>query len=232
MIALGINGLSRGELQLGALATARGESIIPLHLDPVARSHAVATWLEGWLGADCHLASPDDWFYAAQQSGQYSYPPTSETWIWSLPPAAALIALKQLGNACLKRHGVLRGVVLVPFLYQPEWFQHFRRVVDMYFFIPARATPFWPASMHEPLTVGLYLPLLQHRPWDWKHVSFVVPFCLSLSAMYKSGEASGGNILHEFWEASGWVAHMPAGLVCSLLQGTSWRRFLNILRER
>jgi hypothetical protein len=54
---------------------------------------------------------------------------------------AALIALEELGNARLKRHDSLRGLVLVPSLLRPEWFHCFRWTVDFYFFVPAGSIP-------------------------------------------------------------------------------------------
>ena len=232
MIRLGIDGLSRAKYHAGALCDAQEPGIIPLHLDPMARSPQIWPWLESWADGTLEIASPDDWFYRAQQGGEYTQPVHSKTWVWSLPPAAALHALEELGNGRLKRHDSLRGIVLVPALLRPEWFRRFRRAVDVYFFVPAGAIEAWPLSMHEPLTVGLYLPLLRHEPWDWRRVPFLVPFGRSLSALYKKGDTSGGSLLREFWEASSWIADMPERLVRDLLQNTSWRRFLNISADR
>ena len=232
MIETGIDGLSRGELHLGALALAKGSALLPLHLDPTQRSGSLKLWLRSWAGTDVNFASPKDWFHKAQQGGEHDYPQVSKTWVWALPPAAALCALEELGNGRLKRHNCLRGIVLVPGLLRPEWFRRFRRVVDFYFFAPAGAIDAWPKSMHEPLTIGVYLPLLRHDPWDWRRVPFLVPFGISLSALYKKGDSSGGNLLREFWEASNWIAHVPERLVRDLLSHSSWRRFLNMSRDR
>ena len=232
MIELGIDALSRGELQVGALAQATAAQVVPLHLHPLERSEDLVPWLSSWL-PEFTVALPDDWFYRAQEAGRYEFPiEPVKPWVWSLHPAAALIALEELGNARLKRHDVLRGVILVPSLLRPEWFRRFRRCVDFYFFIPAGSIPAWPASMHEPLTLGLYLPLLRFSPWDWKQVSFLVPFGLALSALYKARDPSAGNLLCEFWAASSWVAGMPERLVRDLLLHPSWRRFLDISRDR
>jgi hypothetical protein len=228
MISLGIDALSQGELQAGALAAATVDHVIPLHLQPLERSKSLTCWLSSWL-PNFSVASPDDWFYRAQESGRYvtSTRPLNP-WVWSLPPAAALMALEELGNARLKRHDLLKGVVLIPALLRPEWFRRFRRCVDFYFFIPAGSIPAWPASMHEPLTLGLYFPLLRFGPWDWKRVKFLVPFGIALSMMYKTGDPSAGNLLCKFWAASSWVAGMPERLVRDLLLHPFWQRFLDI----
>jgi hypothetical protein len=122
MIELGIDALSRGELHLGALADASLSRVIPLHLHPLERSEGLIHWLSSGLPA-FNVASPDDWFYQAQEGGRYDIPSQPlDPWVWTLPPAAALIALEELGNARLKRHDLLRGVVLIPSLLRPEWF--------------------------------------------------------------------------------------------------------------
>lgn len=232
MIAMGIDGASRGELHLGALAPHGRPQVVPLHLDPITRSPGLVTWVRFWAGEDACVATPEDWFYNAQQSGVYDYPFPTETWIWSLPPAAALDATEELGNGRLKRHEYLQGIVLVPNLLKPEWFRRFRRVVDFYFTIPAGVLPFWPACMHEPLTVGVYLPLLRFQLWDWRRVPFLVRFAYSMQAMCKEGDTSLGSTLREFWAACDWVANMPERLVRDVLCHDSWRRFLDISRRR
>jgi hypothetical protein len=155
-----------------------------------------------------------------------------QTWIWDLPPAAAIHALEELGNARLKRHGVLRGVVLIPQLLQPEWTRRFTRVVDFYFVIQAGAIPEWPDKMHEALTVGIFLPLLRCKPWCWRHVPFLVPLGRTLSGLYKEGDPTAGSILRKFWNVCGRIPYLPERLVCEVLQTTSWARFLGLSSER
>ena len=103
-----------------------------------------------------------------------------------------------------------------------EWHHHFHKNIDVYFMILAGGILEWPLCEYESLTIGLYLPLLHHRPWDWKQCSFMVLLGHSLSTMYKTGDSSGGCVLHKFWEASQWVASMPERLVCDLLLHPSW----------
>jgi hypothetical protein len=132
----------------------------------------------------------------------------------------------------LKRHHLLRGVVLVPGLMRPEWFRRFVRTVDVSFVLPAGSCPEWTTSMHEPLTVGIYLPLFRASPWDWRRVPFLVPFAREMSGMYKAGDTSGRDLLREFWASSGVISDMPFSMVSRLLQGNSWREFLGISSQR
>jgi hypothetical protein len=93
MIQIGIDALSRRERQVEALEKPISE-IIPLHLSPVERSPTLINWLQSWLGEKFFLAEPEDWFYRAQQSGEYSRPPEKKTWVWNLHPAAAIYAIE------------------------------------------------------------------------------------------------------------------------------------------
>jgi hypothetical protein len=164
MIEIGVDSLSRGEKHVGALA-ATPQSAAPLHLTPLQQSPTLETWLSTWVEGAFRVASPKDWFQDAQQMGTER---PEETWVWDLPPGAALTVLEELGTARLKRHERLRGIVIVPQLLQNEWRRRFCRIVDFYFVIPAGAIPEWPVAMHKALTVGLYLPLCRYRPWSWK----------------------------------------------------------------
>ena len=231
MIESGIDGLSRGELHVSSLGRAL-KTLLPLDQSPLERSPNLRDWLTDWLGPDYNIADPSDWFHAAHQAGSYELSSTTETWVWNLPPAAALHALEELGIARLKRHNLLKGVVLIPNLLAPEWMRRFTRIVDVHFIIPAGAIPEWPSSMHESLTIGIYLPLFRYCPWDWKRVPFLVPLGIALSSMHKSLDVEGRDILRKFWRACPGVATMPQRLVSDLLQSTSWRRFLSLPCER
>jgi hypothetical protein len=231
MIQSGIDGLSRGDLHLTALEKSI-QVLMPLHLSPTQRSPSLKNWLRSWLDADFSICSPKDWFHVAQQAGQWDTSIVSVTWVWDLPPAAAIHAIEELGVARLKRHNILRGVVLVPMLLHNEWFRRFIKTVDVYFTIPSGSIPEWPKEMHEPLTVGLYLPLFRHQPWDWKRVPFMVPFGSAMSTMHKESDSLTRDILRKFWNSSTRVAALPKRLVCDMLQNASWRRFLSISPDR
>ena len=50
------------------------------------------------------------------------------------------------------------GIVIIPVIMQPYWFNRFLKVTDIYLFIPAGSITEWPANMQEALTIGIYLP--------------------------------------------------------------------------
>jgi len=96
--------------------------LLLLHLSALECSPALRSWLQSWAGDGLFFASPRDWFYDAQQGGDYGVPQRDETWVWAPPPAAALSALEELGQGCLKRHNTLRGIVLIPTIMENEWY--------------------------------------------------------------------------------------------------------------
>ena len=74
MIAFGIDGLLRGELQIEALLHGGLSGILLLHLSAINHSPALKSWITSWAGDDLRFASPEDWFYTAQQAGDYTLP--------------------------------------------------------------------------------------------------------------------------------------------------------------
>lgn len=113
----------------------------------------------------------------------------------------------------------------------------FHRTVGWFLLLhPSWLIPAWPTStMHEPLTLGVYLPLMHFSLcWDWKQqVKFQVSFCVLLCQHGARHVTHQQEIfcMHEFWSASSWVARVPECLVCNLLLHPSWRLFLDILRN-
>jgi hypothetical protein len=221
MISQGTDGLSRGELQLGSLLDTSTQ-VVPLHLDPITRTKGgLSTWVWDWTGLDAKLlpvATPIDWMHQAHLPG---------SWIWTLPPAAALYALEELALARLKRGESVGAIVLIPSLMKPEWFRRFVRTVDIYFAIPV-GCPCWPADMHESLTVGLVFPLLRCEPWHWRRVPFMVGLGRALSAMHKTDYDAARDFLRKFWAARARAACLPKCVVRPLLLQPNYHPFLSL----
>jgi hypothetical protein len=165
MIEVGVDGLPCAELDVGEL-TNPTTIRIPMHLSHVQRNALLRTWISSWISEPPHFAEPHDWFEEAQQIHCHIVDPTYQVWIWDLPPTAALDALGELDNGCLKRHETLLGVVVIPLILKPDWCKRFVKTIDLYFFVPVGAIPAWPRSMYEGITIGLYFPLLRYEPWD------------------------------------------------------------------
>jgi len=220
VIEVGVDGLSRGELQLGALLSDDSQ-LVPLHLDPLARSPLLLDWIRGWTGmgpAELRVAAPVDWPHEAHQSGFH---------LWSLHPAAALYALEELGMARSKRQDTLGAVVVVPLLMSPEWMRRFTRTVDVYFTLPA-SSPCWGHAMHEGLIIGLVFPLLRFEPWHWRRAAFVVGLGRTLSSLHKTDFHAGRDLLRKFWAARTRAATLPESVVRGLLSKPCFHPFLRL----
>jgi hypothetical protein len=227
MIREGTDALSRGEVHARDLMNSVLHTV-PLNEAPCARFPLLREWVRSWAGEDVCFATPEHWFEEATQ--QHEYHEVTKTWVWDLPPAAAIHAIEELGMGRGKRHNVLRGIVLVPRLLKPEWFRRFARLMDCYFVVPA-GTPFWGREMLEPLFVGLYLPLLRYRPWDWSRVPLLVAFGRKMSSMLKEDREDGGDLLRELWLSAIWIQNMPELLVSDLLSDGHYRRLLGVAKK-
>jgi len=216
MIETGIDGLSRGDLELGLLAKSLRDSV-PLGASACERSPQLMDWVRSWAGTDVSIATPFDWHFGAHQSTSLHSNSATETWVWDLAPAAAVYALEELAVARTKRHDLLRGVVLAPALLMPEWYRRFSKTADIYFRIPAGAIPEWPAEMHEPLHIGIYLPLFSCFPWDWKQVTWMGNLGRAVSAMFKNGDPRAGDHVREFWRGAAGVPTLQPGMVRRVL---------------
>ena len=234
MIELGIDGLSRGELELGLMSKPLRDSI-PLAETPIERSPGgLLDWIQEIVGTSqqqVRVATPMDWHYNAQQSDATSNQSKSEVWIWDLPPAAGHYALEELAMGRTKRRDLLTGIVLIPNLMMPEWYRRLSKTVDVHFRLPAGALPEWPSCMHESLTVGIYLPVFRHRPWDWKNVGWMGAFGRHLSSMFKEDQARGRYLLYEFWRASHRITHLSPVVVWRVLSAPTWKPLLSVCGE-
>jgi hypothetical protein len=230
MIGEGTDGLSRGEVHAKDLLDPL-EHHVPLGSFALKDSPQLLKWLSCCLEGDpFQVATPNDWCESAQQWGECEANLLPKTWVWDLPAIAAPHALEELAWGRLKRHDILRGVVIVPKRFAPAWFRRFTRTVDFYVSIPAGAVG-WPSEMHESLIIAFYFLSLPHRPWDWKKVPFMVGLAWKVSSLFKNGSPAGWDLLREFWRASCWIQSMPQRVVRDLLSQPHFGRFLGVARK-
>jgi hypothetical protein len=189
---------------------------VPLHLSPLERNPELEQWIGDWTNEGQTFCDPKDWFWSAHLPGIH---------FWPLPPAAALVALEQYMTARLKRAETVGAVVLIPDLMRPDWFRRFLKEMDFVITIPAQ-WPEWPAEMHEALLMGFSLPLLRCYPWRWGRSPAVVAFARTVSAVYKTDNNYGRDLLRKFWRAARRVPSLPDGVVRKLLSSNDWRRLL------
>ena len=135
-IRCGVDGISCSNLQLEHF----DEEIylhLPVYRDTILISPLLLTLIQSWISYPFSLAEPSDWFSQAQQT-HYTYVSSRfELWLWYLPFAVALDDMNELRNGRLKRQEILWGIVIIPFVMQPDWFNRFLKFIDIYFFISA-----------------------------------------------------------------------------------------------
>ena len=136
------------------------------------------------------LLEPEGWFEEGHQPGVH---------IWAPPPAAALIALKEMAKSRHKRPFTTTHVVIIPHLaYQEEWCWRFEKEVDMWFCLwPGNV---WPYSAYEPLMIGFRFPFSRSYPWELKQErERVVAVGSALSKMSQLCHVRVGDYLCKFW---------------------------------
>jgi hypothetical protein len=221
LISNAIDGLSRGEVIMEKIGDPKNLEV-PLHLSPLERAPQLEEWIGAWTNEGQTFCAPKDWFWSAHLPGIH---------FWPLPPAAALIALEQYMSARLKRGDSVGAVVLIPDLMRPEWFRRFSKEMDFVITVPAKWEACWPAEMHEALLMGFSLPLLRCYPWRWGRSPAVVAFARTVSAVFKTNEHYGRDLLRQFWRASGRIPSLPDGVVRWLLSSNDWRRLLRYAEQ-
>ena len=94
---------------------------------------------------------------------------TQEQWLLCPPPpAAADVVMEELLTSRHKRD-YINHVIIIPRVMTSIWRKRLHKLCDLVFEVPAGKRPFWPASEHEPLIVGLMLRFSLCSPWQIKH---------------------------------------------------------------
>ena len=197
MIASGVDGLSRGNYDAGISLGYEVRQFMPLNVSAWdVAGNVLGDWCKSWMGKDyVPPLAPTGWFEEGHQSGVH---------LWSPPPGAALIALKELARSRHKRPSEVTHVVMIPrLLWDEEWRSRFEKEMDFWFILHNGAL--WPHSAFEPLLVGISFPILPPSspfPWQVKQErTRMVDLGRTLSQMSKSSDLRVGHHLRELWLA-------------------------------
>ncbi len=197
MIASRIDGLSHGNYDAGIFLGINICQFLPMNVLAwdVAGS-ILEGWCKSWMDKDYNsLLTPEGWFEQGHQPGVH---------VWAPPPAAALIALKELSRSRHKRPLEVTHVVMISqLLWDEDWHSRFEKVVDIWFILHNGSI--WPDSVFKPLMVGISFPILSPSslyPWqvkqEWKRV---VDLGRALSEMSKTSDLQFGRHLRKLWLA-------------------------------
>ncbi len=195
MIASGVDGLSCGNYDAGILLGFDVRQYLPLNVSAWdVAGNVLAGWCKSWMDKDfAPPLSPVGWFELGHRPGVH---------IWTPPPTAALITLKELARSRHKRPSEVTHVVMIPWLlWDEEWRSRFEKEVDVWFILHNGSI--WPHSAFEPLLVGISFPILppsRSYPWQVKQErTRMVELGRALSQMSKSSDLRVGDYLRQLW---------------------------------
>lgn len=227
-IASGIDGLSRGNLSEGVMQGAPLCNFLELADPTHLRSHALLPWVQSWTRMPgLRPLTPEEWFVKGHGIAGGSKDPNGVwipfhrkgTFLWIRPPAAADVALEEIGRAKHKRAENYH-IFICPRHMMPLWRRLLYKNCDFVCIIPAGPS-FWPSHMHEPLILGIVLPLIPHRPWELRGTPKLLGMGRKMSKpkMWEAGEEHGGRILRQLLSLPRELARMPQRLVWQVLHG-------------
>jgi hypothetical protein len=215
MIAEGTDGLSRGQFSTGVMAGKDILLYIPLHLDAVTRQPSLYAWVTMWHPSpNPRWLTPEHWFDIGQTQDQF---------IWTPPPAAADVAIELVAKAKHKRPSHFH-VILVPRLLTSRWRKLMSKVCDFVFTVPV-GTDIWPDTHHEPLIIGLALPLIIHRPWRLRGTQPLESTLDNLRHLPKTTPQWGGVVLHQLLLFTGGLDQLQASVRCPCYSGEGLSEF-------
>ena len=209
-------------------------SFVDLSKSAVDRYPPLLEWLRSWSVPDLQPLTPEGWFEEGHGIGDKDnhgiwisgnkdkhgvwiphHEPSGNLKLWTPPPAAADAALEELLKARHKRTDTFH-VVAIPRLMAPYWRKLFNKVCDFTVVISPNVS-FWPATMYEPLWLGVVLPFTHHRPWCFKRAPRLVEMGIKLRGMLPDREGDAGALLRELLRLPRWVAPMSASMVRGVL---------------
>lgn len=165
-----------------------------------------------WESEELVRLEPGDWFRLHEIKGHR---------LWMPPPAAMETVMELFAEDHLVNPH-LAHVFVVPRLMTHMWRRQMMRDADLFFYVYA-GHPFWPRSMHEPLTVAVIFPLAHvpryNGPWLVRDQPYTKQFGELLVSQYRRPKYNGRE---EFLDLEG---EMPR------LQEDDYQWTWNLLRQ-
>jgi hypothetical protein len=186
-------------------------SFIPLNDNPLDRAPGLKTWIKSWAGESSEFLEPEGWFErghdhrggSVDSKGFWTPRLVKGTFIWTLPPAAAGVALEEFRKARLKRQRSTH-VIVCPRLLTREWLKQLYKASDLVLSIPAGAADYWPLEMCEPLIIGLVFPFINRYPWQLRNTPKMFSMARTMRSLFEAKDVAAGNILRNFyWSVNG-----------------------------
>jgi hypothetical protein len=223
MQAEGTDGTSRGQFREGVNVGENMLDFLPWNEAARERTPLLEPWLRSWMGDGLEFLDPVGWFTrghdqsggAYDDKGFWRHKITPGTFVWTPPPAAAIVALEELRKSRIKRQDSTHFFVCSRLL-TPEWLKQLWKTADIIFQVPP-GTPGWPADMFEPLTIGIVFPFLPNRPWQLKGTPKMFYLVRQVRKMFKDKILDPGDFLRELLLECRRFHSMPADVVRRML---------------
>ena len=179
---------------------------VPINESAFDRSPELRAWLKTWVKGGTFL-TPEDWFVLGHVIREEEVELNSEgievpvtrpgTFIWSPPPAAARTAVEELRRSRHKSHNSTH-VMVIPRLFTTEWRKELHKAADVVLTLLV-GHPLRPDNMHEPLTIAILFPFLNHRPWELRRTPKFLELASTLRKVWESCTEPKGPVLQELW---------------------------------
>ena len=228
MVSQDTDGLSRGDMLEGVLQGREMLSYIPLHRSALEQEPTLRDWFDTLVNQTkypkAEFLNPSDWFlrgldivcFRKNLDGVTMPSYAKGTFIWSLPPAAARVALEELRQARHKRQASL-PFFIVPRLMGTEWRSQIYKSADVSFSLPAGHT-YWRKTNHEPLSVAICFPYITRAPWELKGSPLMGRMAGKLCQLFEEDPGAGRYLLSKL-KASPRLNHMPFQQLHKVLSG-------------
>lgn len=226
MIAQGTDGVSRGYLGQGVMAGDTMTIHIPIHLSAVERASTdLVSWIRSWSGHETILLDEAGWFETGHDIEGWSLggdgferPQLArirKSYIWAPAPLAAEVAIAELRKARIKRQQSCH-IFVCPRLCTTQWVKQLYRAADIVFEVPVGFFC-WPASMHEPLLIGIVFPFLSVKPWQIRGTPKMYAVGRELRRVFAESEVDARDLLRKLWALCIDLERMPEHVVRKLL---------------
>ena len=239
MIQQGTDGLSRGDFSTGVMQGQSILSFVPIHLSCLERSTKLKEWIVSMVPPaageeEIIFLDSSGWFERGHDiiggckndDGIWTPKYKSGTYVWTPPPAAALVAVEQLRRARHKREDSTH-IFLVPRLMTPEWQRQLHRVSDLFVELPYDDSLWNKSIQHEPLIFAVIFPFLNYRPWQLKRTGAFLGMGRILRSMWKSDEVPSWFVLRKLFEQQRKLSDLQEGVVRKMLCGPGQFGFLH-----
>jgi hypothetical protein len=227
MIAQGTDGLSRGMMCEGVLAGRNMLEYVDIAKCANSRHPPLAAFMQAWTGIDnLKPLTEEEWFVeghgivgGVRDSHNVwipSHARNGRIYWWDPAPVIADVALEEALKAIHKRTDAFH-VFTIPRLCTPTWTRLFHKLSDFVVKLPPGSTH-WPSGMHEPLFIGISLPLVRYHPWSLRGTPLLVELERQLREVLGSGEGDGRDILCELLRVPKRISSVSEGVARGVLR--------------